>query len=262
MAVIERLSKDLRAAFPGFRGLSGANLWRMRSLYLAYQQEDTILAQPVREFSQAEAPPEIVAIPWGHNIVLLQRLKDPVERLWYARQTLEHGWSRAVLTHQIDSDLYHRQGQAVTNFESTLPPPDSDLAKRLLKDPYAFEFLDVAEQMSERKLEASLIARVQRLLIELRRFVVIDLKTGKFKLEYVGKMGFYLTAVDRQMRHTQDAPSIGLILYRERNRLIVEYTLEDVTRPMGFATYQTLPEEVQRRLPSPELLAAELSVDR
>ncbi len=291
--VIERLSQDLRKAFPGLRGFSTPNLWKMRALYLAYRKEDTILSQPVREFTQAEAPPEIVGISWSHNVLLVTRLRDTEKRLWYARQTLEHGWSRAVLTHQIDSDLYHRQGQAITNFEATLPPPDSDLAKRLLKDPYAFEFLDVASHMSERKLKTKLIGRLRDLLLELgrgfafvgsqfrievggedfyidllfyhlelRRFVLVDLKTGTFKPEYVGKMGFYLTAVDRQMRHVQDGLSIGLILCRERNRLVVEYALQDVTRPMGVATYATLPDEVRRRLPSPEQLAARLTGDR
>ncbi len=253
--VITRLAADLRTCFPNLRGFSCANIKRMRSFYHAYSQcvtphtepglgsDKTIGAQAVRQLQCSCPPAELAQIPWGHNIVLLQRLKDPAERLWYARQAHEHGWSRAVLNHQIDSDLYHRQGQAITNFEATLPPPDSDLAKRLLKDPYAFEFLGVADHMAERKLEASLISRLQHLLLELgrgfafvgsqyrlevggedfyidllfyhlelRRFVLIDLKTGKFKPEYVGKMGFYLTAVDHQMRHAQDAPSIGLIL--------------------------------------------------
>ncbi len=289
-AVIEQLSRDLREAFPGLRGFSKPNLWKMRSLYLAYRQEDRILSQPVREPVHQEPPPEIVGIPWGHNVLLISRLRDCSERLWYAQQTLEHGWSRAVLMHQIDVDLYRRQGRAVTNFKQTLPTPDSDLAKRMIKDPYAFDFLDVGTQMAERKLETRLIDRLRHLLLELgrgfafvgsqhrlevggeeffidlvfyhlelRRFVLIDLKTGKFKPEYVGKMGFYLTAVDRQMRHTQDAPSIGLILCRERNRLVAEYALQDVTAPMGVATYRTLPEDVRKRLPSPEQLVAGLS---
>ncbi|MCK4306229.1 MAG: DUF1016 family protein [Candidatus Eisenbacteria sp.] len=234
--------------------------------------------------------PVLTRIPWGHNIVLVQRLKDSAERLWYAHKTLEQGWSRAILTHQIDSDLYHRQGQAITNFEQTLPPPESDLAKRMLKDPYAFEFLNVALQITERQLESKLIDRLKHLLLELgrgfafvgsqyrievgsedffidllffhlelRRFVLIDLKTGKFKPEYVGKMSFYLTAVDRQLRHAQDEASIGLILCRERNRLVAEYALQDMTRPLGVATYRTLPEEIRRGLPSPDQLTAELS---
>ncbi len=303
-AVIERLSVDLHLAFPALRGFSARNIWRMRSFYLAYSGKHRRLAGSPGEGQAPHAAPATASeagdflpspmaeVPWTHNVLLLERLGDLDERRWYAARTLDHGWSVSVLTHQIDSDLYHRQGQAITNFEATLPPPDSDLAKRLLKDPYAFEFLGVADHMAERKLEASLISRLQHLLLELgrgfafvgsqyrlevggedfyidllfyhlelRRFVLIDLKTGKFKPEYVGKMGFYLTAVDHQMRHAQDAPSIGLILCRERNRLVAEYTLQDVTRPMGIATYQTLPEEVRRRLPSPELLAAELSED-
>ena len=302
--VIERLSVDLRRAFPALKGFSARNIWRMRSFYLAYSGKRIRSAGPLEDGLSPTAPMAVATdpsdflpspmaeIPWTHNMLLQERLGDTGERQWYAARTLDHGWSVDVLSHQIDSDLYHRQGQAITNFEATLPPPDSDLAKRLLKDPYAFDFLDVGDQMAERKLERGLIDRLQHLLLELgrgfafvgsqyrievggedfyidlvfyhlelRRFVLIDLKTGKFKPEYVGKMGFYLTTVDRQMRHAQDAPSIGLILCREHNRLVVEYTLQDVTRPMGVATYATLPEEIRKRLPSPELLAAELSED-
>jgi predicted nuclease of restriction endonuclease-like (RecB) superfamily len=222
-------------------------------------------------------------------MVLITKVKDPTERKWYMRACIEHGWSRAVLVHQIESDLYHRRGKALTNFQRTLPAPQSDLALELVKDPYSFDFLGLTDNISERELEKSLLEHLKRFLLELgkgfafvgnqyhlevgdqdyyidllfynyllRAFIVIDLKTEPFKPEFAGKMGFYLAVVDDLLRHPDDQPSIGLILCKERNKLIVEYTLRDSTRPMGVATYTLLPKNVREVLPTPEELQAEL----
>lgn len=277
--VIDRLAADLQLAFPNTQGFSARNLKYMRAFAEAY---------PDREIVQQA----VAQIPWGHNRVLLDKVKDPTQRLWYAQQTLEHGWSRAVLVHQIDSDLFGRQGQALTNFEQTLPAPQSDLAGQLLKDPYSFDFLGLGPEMAERELERKLLDHLKDFLIELgkgfafvdsqypldvgdqdyyldllfyhlhlRCFVVIDLKVEAFKPEFAGKMNFYLSAVDDRLRHEQDNPTIGLLLCKDRNQVIVEYALRELTRPVGVATYQLteeLPQDLQADLPTPEQLEAEL----
>lgn len=277
--VIDRLAADLRREFPEMTGLSRTNLKYMRSLAEAYPG-DEIGQQAVGQ------------IPWGHNIVLLTRVDDPAERLWYAARTVEHGWSRAVLVHQIESGLFARQGQAVTNFERTLPRPQSDLARDLLKDPYNFDFLGFGPEVRERELERALVAHVRDFLLELgvgfafvnsqyrlevegreyrldllfyhlrlRCFVVVELKVGPFEPEYAGKMNFYLAAVDDQLRREGDQPSIGLILCKERNRVVVEYALRGTNQPIGVAAYrltETLPQTLRGSLPSREELEREL----
>lgn len=301
-AVVNHLAHDLRRAFPAERGFSPSNLRRMRAFYLAYSEGDTNsaqavrnlppenLAQPVRDSIGSPMPEPLQALPWGHNILLIERLQVPAERLWYARETHQHGWSRAVLGAQIASNLYQRQGKSITNFERTLPPQQSDLAQQTLKDPYVFEFISTTSACSERQLESRLILHVKNLLLELgrgfafvgsqyplkvggeeffidllfyhlnlRRFVLIELKVGKFRPEHVGKMSFYLTAVDRQLRHVQDEASIGLVLCRERNRVVAEYALQDCGRPLGIATYQLIPDEIRKHLPSPGELGATLA---
>jgi predicted nuclease of restriction endonuclease-like (RecB) superfamily len=231
----------------------------------------------------------VLALPWGHNIVLLEKVDTIEDRLWYARQTTIHGWSRSVLVAQIETQAHKRQGKALTNFDRTLPQPQSDLARQLLKDPYTFEFLALADDVQERQLEQSLLAHLKQFLLELgtgfafvgnqhhlevggsdfyidllfyhlrlRCFVAIDLKTEAFQPEHAGKMNFYLAALDDLLRHASDGPSIGLILCKERNEVVVEYALRDSNRPLGVATYQLLPPEMQASLPSPEQLAAEI----
>jgi predicted nuclease of restriction endonuclease-like (RecB) superfamily len=224
-------------------------------------------------------------------MVLLDKLKDPAERLWYAEQTVVQGWSRAVLTHQIDSDLYRRAGAAVTNFSVTLPAPDSDLVQQLLKDPYNFDFLTLGPDAHERDLQRGLVEHIKKFLIELgvgfafvgeqfhlevggedfyldllfyhlrlRRYVVIDLKVETFRPEHAGKMNFYLSAADDLLRHADDRPAIGLILCRARNRVVAEYALRDTAKPMGVATYGArLPAALRDDLPSPDALARELN---
>lgn len=288
-SVIERLSKDLRRSFPDVKGFSASNIWRMRAFYLAYAAQSENLAQSARETPAEDLPQAVAEIPWGHNTVLVEKVKDPVARLWYAQQTIEHGWSRNVLVHQIESDLYHRQGRALTNFPQTLPAPQSDLAHELVKDPYNFDFLGLTDDISERQLEESLTDHLTRFLLELgkgfafvgrqhhmevggqdyyidllfynyllRAFVVIDLKAEPFRPEFAGKMNFYLAAVDDRLRHPDDQPPIGLILCKERNRVTVEYALRGIAQPMGVAQYHLLPEDVRDALPTPQQLQAEL----
>jgi predicted nuclease of restriction endonuclease-like (RecB) superfamily len=276
--VIDRLAGDLGRAFPEMTGLSARNLKYMRAFAEAW---------PDSEFVQ-----QVVALlPWGHNVRLLDALKTPEERTWYARQAIEHGWSRNVLVHQIDSNLFARQGSALTNFSRTLPAEQSELAQQILKDPYTFDFLSLGPEMLERDLERGLIEHLRSLILELgkgfafvgsqyhlevggqdyyldllfyhlrlRCFVVIELKIEDFKPEFAGKMNFYLSAVDDQLRHPDDKPTIGIILCKGRNEVVVEYALRDSTKPMGVAQYQlspALPAQLQQELPTVEDFARE-----
>ncbi len=226
--VIDRLSHDLRVAFPDMKGFSRTNLLYMRSFAEAWPDEG-IVQQAVGR------------LPWGHNVVLLTKLKDREQRLAYAQKTIEHGWSRNVLVMQIESRLLERQGAALTNFEERLPHPQSDLARESLKDPYRFDFLGLTEKAQEREIE---------------------LKAGDFKPEHLGQLGFYLTAVDRQIKTTEDRPTIGLLLCRSKNKVVAEYALGDNTQPMGIAEYklrESLPESLETSLPSIEQIERELT---
>ena len=278
--MVEQLSRDLKTEFPELKGFSPRNLQYMQ--------------QFAATWSDAEMVQQLVSqLPWGHNVVLLQKVKDPAARQWYARATIQHGWSRNILVHQIDSRLLERQGQATTNFERTLPAPQSELAQQLLKDPYNFDFLSLGLEAHERDLERGLLAHLRDFMLELgvgfayvgsqvhlevggedfyldllfyhlnlRCYVVIDLKIGDFKPEDVGKMSFYLSAADDLLRHPQDAPSIGLLLCRTQNKVIAEYALRGVDRPLGVSTYQladALPAELEGQLPSVEALEKELA---
>jgi len=232
-------------------------------------------------------------LTWAHNVILIQKVKDLPMRLWYAQQAFEHGWSRDVLSLQIQARAYERQGKAVTNFRRTLPPPQSDLAAQLLKDPYIFDFLTLEKPSHERELETGLLRHLQDFLVELgtgfafvgrqvhlevgeddfyldllfyhlklRCFVVVDLKVGPFKPEYAGKMNFYLNAVDDRMRHADDHPSIGLILCEQKNKIIAEYALRGMDKAIGVSDYQltrALPKKLQSALPSIAQIEAELS---
>jgi len=291
-SVVERLARDLQAEFPGISGFSPQNMWYMRAFYLAWTLEVANLQQPVGELDGENLPQAVGEIPWGHNLQLLSKLNDPSRRFWYAQKTIERGWSRAVLVHQIESSLHERQGKAVTNFDRTLPPPQSDLTRQALKDPYVFDFLTLAEDAAERELERGLLAHIRKFLLELgtgfafvgqqhhlevggedfyidllfyhlrlRCYVAIDLKVEPFKPEFAGKMNFYLSAVDDLLRHPDDKPSIGLILCKDRNKVVVEYALRDTRKPMGVAAYRlttSLPKDLKGRLPTIEELEAEL----
>lgn len=277
--VISRLAEDLRKEFPDMKGFSRSNLMNMKSFAESWPDKQ-IVQQLVGQ------------LPWGHNIRIIQKIKDKEQREWYAQQTIQNGWSRNVLIHHIDSNLYQRQGQAITNFERTLPDTQSDLAHQLLKDPYNFDFLSLEKGAHERELERGLIEHLKSFLLELgkgfafvgsqyhleignddyyldllfyhlhlRAYVIIELKTGKFRPEDSGKMNFYLSAVDDTLRHERDEPSIGLILCRENNRVVVEYALRDTSKPIGVSTYVTeaLPKNLEGIMPTVEELEAELS---
>lgn len=237
----------------------------------------------------------VLSMSWAHNVILIQKLKDLPTRLWYACQTLEQGWTRDALILQIKDRAHERQGAAITNFTTTLPTTHASLAQSLLKDPYLFDFLTLTEPFQERELETGLVAHIQKFLLELGRgfafvgrqyrlevsdhefyldllfyhlhlrcFVVVDLKKGDFKPEYAGKMNFYCSAVDAQLRHAGDAPTIGLILCQTKDRILAEYSLKDIHKPIGVADYEltrALPAELASSLPSIETIEAELSVD-
>lgn len=277
--VIDRLARDLRRAFPDMKGFSPRNLRYMRAFAGAW---------PDCEFVQ-----QVVALlPWGHNVVLLDKLSAADERRWYVAKTIEHDWSRSILVMQIETNLRNRSGGAVTNFEQSLPAPRSDLARESLKDPYRLDFLGLGEEAEERDVEDALVRHITEFLVELgagfayvgrqvllnvggdeffidllfyhlklRCYVVIELKAGDFKPEHLGQLSFYLTAVDAQINLDQDQPSIGLLLCKSKNKVVAEYALRDYSRPLGIAEYQllaALPEPLQTSLPSIEDIEREL----
>lgn len=277
--VIERLAHDLRLAFPDMKGFSPRNLKYMRAFAEAW---------PEPEFVQAV----LAQLPWYHQLALLDKLDAPESRRWYAAQAIEHNWSRNVLVIQIETRLMERTGAAVNNFAASLPKPQSDLARESLKDPYRLDFLGLPKEAQERAIESALIEHVTEFLLELgagfafvgrqvlldvggdeffidllfyhlklRCYVVIELKVGKFKPEHLGQLGFYLTAVDTQIKHPQDNPTIGMLLCKSKNKVVAEYALRDNSQPIGVAEYQlieSLPEELATSLPSIEQIEREL----
>lgn len=297
-SVIDRLSADLHRAFPEMTGFSPRNLRRMRAFYEAYPlspAHQEIWPRAVAKFDLVTWPPAVAKLPWAHNVILLEKCKAPDDRAWYAAAALEHGWSRDILALQIDSGLHERQGRAVTNFRRTLPAPQSDLAQQLLKDPYNFDFLTLATDAHEREAEDGLLAHIRQFLLELgvgfafvgqqyplevggdefsidllfyhcrlHCYFVIDLKMRSFEPEHAGKMSFYLSAVDEQLRNpVVDQPTIGLILCRDQNRLVAEYALRDTHKPISVAGWTTklvasLPKNLRGSLPTIEELEAEL----
>jgi predicted nuclease of restriction endonuclease-like (RecB) superfamily len=276
-SVVKNLSADLRREFPGVAGFSMQNLWYMRQFYLEYSGHEKL--QPL-----------VGEIAWAHNLAIMSKCKDPLEREFYIRMTRKFGWSKNVLIHQIDNQSYEKSLLGQTNFDRALTPELRAQAKLAVKDEYTFDFLELGEEHNERELERALIARIEdflramggmfsfmgsqyRLEVDgeeffidlllfhrrLRCLVAIELKIGKFRPEFVGKMQFYLTALDRQVRQEDENPSIGIILCKEKNRTIVEYALHDASKPIGVATYEitkTLPKELRGQLPQPEEIAA------
>ena len=279
--VIDRLSEDLRVAYPDMRGLSPRNLKYMRKFAAAW---------PDRAIVQES----LARITWYHNIALLEKLSQPEERLWYARMVVETGWSHNILELQIAGRAHERHGRALTNFPATLPPADSDMAVQVFKDPYLFDFLGTADPRREREVEQALVDHIQRFLLELgtgfafvgrqvhlefashdyyldllfyqlklRCYVVIELKAVPFDPGFVGKMNVYLSAVDDLLQHSDDKPTIGLLLCRSKDRIVVEYALRDLKKPIGVAEWETriveaLQEELRGSLPTVEEIEAEL----
>lgn len=280
--VIELLAHDLRMSFPDMKGFSRANLMYMRAFADAW---------PDAEFVQQA----VGQLPWGHNLVLLTKLKERQTRLAYAQRAIQHGWSRNVLNIHIETRLLEREGLAVTNFFAQLPAPNSDLARSTLKDPYLFDFLGVAKEADEREIESAIVQHISRFLLELGAgfafvgrqvhlevggddfyidllfyrlklhcYVVVELKAGAFKPEHTGQLGFYLSAVDAQVKAPEDGPTIGLLLCKTQNRVVAEYALRDSNKPIGVAEYQlvaALPAELRTSLPSIEQIERELAGD-
>jgi predicted nuclease of restriction endonuclease-like (RecB) superfamily len=271
--VVERLAADLRAEFPGIGGFSSSNLWRMKAFFEAYRGLEKLV-------------PLVREIGWSHNLVILERCKDPLEREFYLRMTRKFGWSKNVLIHQIDNQSYEKSLLGQTNFDQALTPALQAQAKLAVQDEYTFDFLELGEKHSERELERALTARIEdflramggmfafmgsqyRLEVDgkeffidlllfhrrLRCLVAMELKVGDFRPEFVGKMQFYLAALDQQVRQEDENPSIGIILCKEKSRTIVEYALRDARKPIGVATYQitqSLPKALKGQLPSPQ----------
>ena len=280
--VIDRLAHDLRNAFPEMKGFSPRNLKYMRAFAEAW---------PDSEFVQGV----LAQLPWYHQLALLDKLSQSEARRWYAMRAIDHNWSRNVLVMQIETRLMERSGEAVTNFDAHLPKPQSDLARETLKDPYRFDFLGLTDEAQEREVEHALVKHVTEFLLELgagfafvgrqvlldvggeeffidllfyhlklRCYIVIELKGGKFKPEHLGQLGFYLTAVDRQIKATQDNPTIGLLLCKSKNKVVAEYALGGKSQPMGIAEYklvESLPDELKTSLPSIEQIERELQRD-
>ena len=279
-ALIPTLSQDLKKEFPEIKGFSVANLHNIRYWYKFYTQNEFVL-QPVRQIEDM-----VKNIPWGHNQRIMYKCKNIDEALFYVQKTLDNGWSRSVLEHQIDGLLYQRQGKAISNFDIHLPALQSDLAKQTLKDPYNFDFLTLREEYNEKELESALVERITDFLLELgsgfsylgkqvhlkvgesdfyidllfyhvklHAYVVVELKTEKFKPEFIGQLNFYVTAVNKQIKTEKDHQTIGILICKDKDNVVAEYALADVSQPIGIAEYQLkqlLEQEFKHSLPTIE----------
>lgn len=303
--VIPRLSQDIKNEFPEINGFSVTNIKRMTLFYRVYTNFNLIGPQAVGQLKksglkESKKSPQAVGqiqkaanadlqhlvtgLPWGHNVLLMEKIKDHQEREWYMNQCLKHGWSRNILDIHIKNHSYKRRGKATTNFDRTLPPIHSDMAQQTLKDPYIFDFLTIDNKFRERELETELLKHIQEFLIELgvgfafvgrqyhievgntdfyidllfyhlklRCYVVIELKKGPFKPEHAGKLNFYLNVTDKELRQKDDRPSIGLIFCQDKNRVVAEYALQNLDKAIGVSEYQLtqiLPEELKSSLPT------------
>ncbi|WP_047686332.1 MULTISPECIES: YhcG family protein [Xenorhabdus] len=287
--IIPKLARDIINELPEIKGFSERNLKRMLRFYREYS-----LSSEVETAANGAIVPQVVAqLPWGHNILLIEKIKDHTERFWYAEQVLIQGWSRESLLQMIKNNAYARQGAVVSNFNNRLPVSQSELVQQTLKDPYIFDFLTLSEPFKERELETELLKHLEKFLLELgegfafvgrqypitvsgqdyyidllfyhltlRAFVVIELKRGEFKPEHAGKMNFYCSVVDEKLKHPTDQPTIGLILCQTKDRILAEYSLRGIQKPIGVSDYELtrmLPEDLKSSLPSIEELEAELS---
>jgi len=290
----ERLSNDLRNEFPNMQGFSSTNLKYCKRFYQFYTQNDSIRHQVGDELQVVDELTNhlIFQIPWRHHIEIITKCKSVKEALFYVQKTIENGWSRAVLMNFLETDLFSAQGKALTNFSRLLPEPQSDLANQILKDPYNFDFLTLTQNYKEKELEDALTANITKFLlelgqgfayigrqvpvkigeterfidllfyhIELRCFVVLELKVGKFEAEYIGKLGLYISAINHQMKKDSDNPTIGMIICKTKDRVEVQYSLEIVNQPIGVSEYQLsklLPDNLKSSLPSIEELEEQL----
>jgi predicted nuclease of restriction endonuclease-like (RecB) superfamily len=315
---IDQLSNDLKSEFPEMVGFSRTNLFAIKKFYLFYSQKvsfenvDLIIPQlggllenDILNINQNEEIPQVgglfdipsiiikcCKIPWKHNLLIIEKSKDKNEVVFYINQTIENNWSRAVLEYQIETNLYDRQGKAITNFKSTLPAIESDLAKELLKDPYNFEFIALSGQAKEKDLEQQLIVHVSKFLLELGKgfaymgrqyllkvgtkeyrtdllfyhtklkcYIVIELKFKDFEPEFVGKLNFYVSAVNELVKDDSDKPTIGILLCKTKDNFEVEFALKDINKPIGVSefNYTQLPEEIKNELPTMEQFEFELN---
>ncbi len=291
--ILGQISHDLQSEFPDMKGFSLRNLQYMRQWYQFWSETNSIVQQAAAQLDNALYVQQLVSqIPWWHNVIIISKVKEQDEALFYVQQTIQNNWSRAVLTHHIESRLFQREGKAITNFKATLPAPQSDLAQQILKDPYNFDFLLLRKKHDEKELEDALIEHVTRFLLELGAgfsyigrqyklevgdddyfidllfyhtrlhcFVVIELKAVKFKPEFAGKLNFYVSAVDGILKTEQDNPTIGIIICKSKNDVVVEYALKDIHKPIGVSEYlitKNLPAAFQSSLPSIEQIEAEL----
>ncbi len=288
---LKQLSADLMKEFPDMRGFSLNNLQYIRRWYSFYYDLfpksgtscSTIGQQPVAQLTM---------IPWGHNLTIISKCDTLEQAMFYVNKTIEHNWARSVLVHQIESGLYARQGKAITNFENTLPAPQSDLAREITKDPYNFDFLTLANDYSEHDVQKGLLDHISKFLMELGAgfaymgkqvqlevggrdfyldllfyhtllhcYVVIELKVVEFEPEHAGKLNFYIKAIDEQLRKAEDKPTIGILLCKGKNKIVAEYALSDINKPIGVSEYeltQALPDELKSSLPTIEQIEAEL----
>ena len=304
-AVIPRLALKLKNELPDLKGFSERNIKRMLAFHRDYPDPIAIGQQLVAPFSASAKVPQPVAqflepllwsVPWAHHVILMDKVPELPTRRWYMDQTLSNGWSRNVLALQIDARAHARRGKAVSNFATQLPAPQSDLAQQSLKDPYIFDFLTLTEPFQERELELELVRHLEKFLLELgqgfafvgkqyrldvgeedfyidllfyhlrlRAFVAVDLKKGKFKPEYAGKLNFYCNVVNDRLKLPTDAPTIGLILCQTRDQLLAEYSFAGIDKPIGISTYEltrALPARLQSVLPTVEEIEAELAPKR
>jgi predicted nuclease of restriction endonuclease-like (RecB) superfamily len=277
---IENTAQELKSSFPQIKGFSRRNLYAMRQWYLFYSQENKFMPQGVAQ------------IPWGHNRLIVSKVKDLDEAKFYINEVIESGWDRDTLEIQIGNKLYQKMGKAITNFDRTLPEKQSKLAKERLKDPYNFDFLGLEDDALERAVEDELVKNITKFLlelgkgfafmgrqfkveisetdyfidllfyhVELKSYIVIELKTGKFKPEHAGKLNFYLSAVDTQIKNSSDNPTIGILLCKKKDKIEAEYALRDMNKPMGISEYrltEAIPEKIKSKLPSIEELEKKL----
>lgn len=323
---IEQLSKDLRHEFPDMSGLSRRNLSNIRNFYAFYQSygnqdseiwqqaaaklsddDNQVILEPLVPSHVSDIPGKnlfshvggeswqvvsrLTLIPWGHHILIIQKIKNVHEALFYVRKTIENNWSRSVLEYQIEINLYERQGRAVSNFSTTLPSPQSDLAHELMKDPYNFEFLQLSEKVRETDLEKALVTHISQFLLELGKgfaymgrqyqlkigkreyrtdllfyhtklkcYIIIELKTKGFEPEYIGKLNYYISALNELVKEPNDNPTIGILLCKNKDNYEVEFALKDLNKPIGVSAYRytELDKEVQQALPSAEEIENEL----
>ena len=280
---LKALSEDLRKEFPNMKGFSAENLKHIRYWYIFYN-DYLIGLQAVTQLSDVER--KIKSIPWGHNQRIMYKCKDVEEALFYVNKTIENGWSRTILEHQIDGDVYKRAGSAITNFDMKLPATQSELAKQTIKDPYNFDFLTIRDKYDERELEDALVNQITSFLLELgtgfsyigrqfhikvgesnfyidllfyhvklHSYVVVELKTEKFKPEFAGKLNFYVTAVNKELKSEKDNQTIGILICKDKDNVVAEYSLENISEPIGISKYEiskVLGKEFKSSLPSIE----------